>query len=201
MTMKTTKAFLFLILFTLLAFPRTAFAQELLDVSEFSDSSDSGFLSGDLVSSFADSASEAAGDAAGDLAGTFTGDLIDSTLGSAMGNIVGGDVVTGMVSDWASDKVSGWVSDKVSGWVSDNAGGFLGSLAGDMLSIPEISNIIGSLDDMASAMKGALVGPNIPYYRVLWMFSGESVINEIDSLFSGDYSNLEEGLGKLKEMF
>ena len=197
MTMKTAKAFLFLILFALLAFPRAAFAQELLDVSEFSDSSDSGFLSGDFVSSFTDSIGDSVGDAAGDLASDFVGGL----AGSAAENMIGGGVVGGMVGDWVSDKVGGYVGDAVSGWVSDKAGGFLGDLAGDMLSIPEISNIIGSLDDIASNLQGALVGPNIPYYRVLWMFSGESVINEIDSLFSGDYSNLEEGLGKLKEMF
>jgi len=198
MRMKTTKTILFLILFSLLAFPGAAFAQELLDVSDFSDSSsDFGSLSGDLVSSIPD----AVGEAAGDLAGTLTGDLIDSTLGGAMGNVIGGDIMTSLVSGFASDAVSGYVGDAVSGWVGDNASGFLGSLAGDMLSLPEINSVIGSLDGIASSMKGAIVGPNIPYYRVLWMFSGESVINEVKSLFSGDYSNLEEGLNNLKDMF
>ena len=50
-------------------------------------------------------------------------------------------------------------------------------------------------------MQGALIGPNIPHYRILWMFSGESVVDEVKSLFNGDFSNLEEGLDNLKQMF
>lgn len=185
--MKTTKTAFVLFLFLLFALPRTAFAQgEFLDVSEVSGkTSESGFLSGDLVSSITDSIGDATGDMAGDMAG------------SAVENMLMG----GVVGDLAGGYVSDFVSDKVGDWASDMAGNLFGDLAGDLLSAPEISSIIGSLDSMASSLQGAMVGPNIPYYRVLWMFSGESVVNEIKSLFSGDFSNLEEGLNNLKEMF
>ena len=185
--MKTMKTAIVLFLFLLLALPRTAFAQgEILDLSEVSGStSESGFLSGDKVSTITDAIGEATGDMAGDMAG------------SAVSNMLMGGVVGDLAGDYVSDLVSGAVGD----WASDMAGDLFGDLAGDLLSVPEISSIIGSLDGMASSMKGAMVGPNIPYYRVLWMFSGESVVNEIKSLFSGDFSNLEEGLNNLKEMF
>ena len=185
--MKTMKTALVLFLFLLLALPRTAFAQgEFLDVSEVSGkTSESGFLSGDKVSSITDSIGDAMGDVAGDMAG------------SAVENMLMG----GVVGDLAGDYVTDLVSDAVGDWASDMAGNLFGDLAADLLSAPEISSIIGSLEGMASNLQGAMVGPNIPYYRVLWMFSGESVVNEVKSLFSGDFSNLEEGLNNLKEMF
>ena len=185
--MKTMKTTIVLFLFLLFALPRAAFAQgEFLDLSEISgSSSESGFLSGDKVSSITDAIGGATGDMAGDMAG------------SAVENMLLG----GVVGDLAGDYVSDLVGDAVGDWASDMAGDLFGDLANDLLSASEISSIIGSLDGMASSLKGAMVGPNIPYYRVLWMFSGESVVNELKSLFSGDFSNLEEGLNNLKEMF
>ena len=199
--MKTTKAFSVLFLFLLLALPRTAFAQgEFLDLSDIS-SSDPGFLSGDFVSSsssqdsggFADSL----GDSLTDAISSAGGDLVGNAAGSAVSNAVGGGFLGDMLGDAAGDLVSGWASDAIGDLMGDS----MGDLVGDLLSISEIKSIQETLSGMASSFKGALIAPNLPYYRVLWMFSGESVVNEVKSLFSGDYSNIEEGIGKLKEMF
>lgn len=227
-TMKTIKAFPVLFLLLLLAFPRTAFADDSDTLSGMGDymkeisssgSTDTGFLSGgsfldagssssdgglvhppsdaplgdklsgDLVSSVSDSVSSAGGNLAGDLAGNLTENLT--------GSILGDNVVGDMVSDYLGGAVSDYVSDAVGGYLGDTAEGLLG----DLLSISEISSIQETLNNLSSSMQGALVGPNIPHYRILWMFSGESVVDEVKSLFNGDFSNIQEGIGNLKEMF
>ena len=198
--MKTTRAFSVLFLFLLFAFPRAAFAQgEFLDLSDISgSSSDSGFLSGDLVSSTQKS------DLAGDLGDALTdavssagGDLAGNIAGSAVSGAVGGGVLGDMLGDAAGDWVSDWASDAIGDMLGDS----LGDMVGDLLSIPEIGSIQETISGMASSLKGALVAPNLPYYRVLWMFSGESVVNELKSVFNGDFSNIEEGMSNLKELF
>ena len=109
----------------------------------------------------------------------------------------GGGILGDMLGSAAGDLVSDWAGDAIGDLLGDS----MGDLVGDLLSIPEIKSIQETLGGMASSFKGALISPNLPYYRVLWMFSGESVVNEVKSLFSGDYSNIEEGIGNLKEMF
>lgn len=216
-TMKTTKTAFFLLLFFLLAIPRGAFAQgEFLDLDSFGGSSDSGFLSGDYVSSApSDSASGgdllatasgylagSGGDTAGELAGGMAGDLTTSVVSGMVGGGFQGEILGGLagdlVSDWVGDQASTWVSGQISELTgSDMFGDFLG----DLLSVPEISSLQETLNGMASSMQSAIVTPNIPHYRILWMFSGESAIDEVKSLFSGNYSNLQEGLENLKQMF
>ena len=198
--MKTTKALLILFLFLLFAFPQAAFAQgEFLDLSDISGgSSDSGFLSGDFVSSSQDSdLAGGLGDALTDAISSAGGDLAGDLAGDAVSNAVGGGILGDMLGSAAGDLVSDWAGDAL----GDLMGDTMGDLVGDLLSISEIKSIQETFSGMASSFKGALISPNLPYYRVLWMFSGESVVNEVKSLFSGDYSNIEEGLGKLKEMF
>lgn len=198
--MKTAKAFSILFLFLLVAFPRTAFAQgEILDLPDFSGgSSDSGTLSGDLVSSTqnSDFAGDM-GDALTDAVSSAGGDLAGNIAGSAVSNAVGGGLLGDMLGDAAGDLVSDWAGDAISDMLGDS----LGDMVGDLLSIPEIGSIQETLGGMASSLKGALVSPNLPYYRVLWMFSGESVVNELKSVFNGDFSNIEEGMSNLKELF
>ena len=198
--MKTKPSFLVLFLFLLFVFPRTAFAQgEFLDLSDIS-SSGSGFLSGDYVSSSPSQDSglaDSLGDSLTDAISSAGGDLAGNVASSAVSGAVGGGLFGDMLGDAAGDWVSDWAGDAIGDLMGDS----MGDLVGDILSIPEIKSIQETLGGMASSFKGALVSPNLPYYRVLWMFSGESVINEIDSLFSGDYSNLEEGLNNLKELF
>ena len=196
--MNKTKQFFILFLFLLFAFPRKAFAQgEFLDLSDIS-SSDSGFLSGDYVSSSQDSGlADSLGDAVTDAISSAGGDLAGNVASSAVSNAAGGGFLGDMLGDAAGDLVSDWASDAIGDLIGDS----MGDLVGDLLSISEIKSIQETFSGMASSFKGALVSPNLPYYRVLWMFSGESVVNEVKSLFNGDYSNIEEGIGNLKEMF
>ena len=199
MTMKTTKTVLVLFLLLLFAFPRPVFAQgEFLDLSDIGGASDSGFLSGDLVASPQDSGggdlgssiSDAIFSTGGDLAGDMAGDMVSSAVGG------------GFLGDMLGDAASGWVGDLVTDSLGDAFGDSLSGIFNDAISsIPEIRNIQETLEGMASSMQGAIIGPNIPHYRILWMFSGESVINEVKSIFSGNYSNVEAGLENLKQMF
>lgn len=215
-TMKTAKTALFLFLFFLLAVPQVTFAQgEFLDLDSFGGSSDSGFLSGDYVSSSPGSGSGSdlvatasgylagsAGESAGDLAGGMAGDLTSTMVGNMVGGGFQGEIIGGLagdfVSDWVGDQVGSWASGQISDLTSSE---MFGDFLGDLLSVPEISSLQETLNGMASSMQSAIVTPNIPHYRILWMFSGESVFDEIKSLFSGNYSNLEEGLENLKQMF
>ena len=107
-----------------------------------------------------------------------------------MGGGILGDMASGYVGDLVNDAVSGYVGDAVSGLLGDA-----------ILSIPEIGSLQGTIDGLASSLKSAVIGPNIPHYRLLWMFSGESVVNEVKSLFNGDFSNIEQGINNLKELF
>ena len=203
---KTAKTILFLLLMLLLAAPRAAFAQgEFVDLAELSGAG-SGILSGDsvsaphesassgdLVSSVADSIASKGGDLVGDAAGDFAGDMTSDLVGGMLGG--------GMLGDMAGDYAGDLVSDLVGDAVGDFANDMFGDMLGDLLSIPEIGSIQETLNGLASSMQGALIGPNIPHYRILWMFSGESVVDEVKSLFNGDFSNIEEGLDNLKQMF
>ena len=225
--MKTMQTCLVLFLLLALALPRTAFADDKVSgmadyMSEISSSGyDGGSIlsgdlvlgaggssssggsggespGGDLVSSVTDSVSGFGGDLVGGAAGDMAGGAAGKLAGSAASSMFGGGVAGSLVGDFVSDKVSGYVSDKVGGFVSDKVGGLIGDA---ILSIPEIGSLQGTIDSLASSLKSAVIGPNLPHYRILWMFSGESVINELDSVFSGDYSNIEEGFQNLKELF
>ena len=201
--MKTTKTKAFSALFLLLLFalPPTAFAQgEILDLDSSGSSSDSGFLSGDYVSSSSSQDSglaDSIGDAVTDEVSSAGGDLAGNLASSAVSSAAGGGVIGDMLGSAAGDMVSDWASDALGDLMGDS----LGDLVGDLLSIPEIGSIQETISGMASSLKGALIAPNLPYYRVLWMFSGESVVNELKSVFNGDFSNIEEGMSNLKELF
>lgn len=155
-------------------------------------------LGGDLVSSVTSSVSGFGGDLVGGAAGDMAGGAAGKLAGSAASSMFGGGVAGSLVGDFVSDKVGGYVSDKVGSFVSDKVGGMIGDA---ILSIPEIGSLQETINGLASSLKSAVIGPNLPHYRILWMFSGESVINELDSVFSGDYSNIEQGFQNLKEMF
>ncbi len=147
-------------------------------------------LGGDLVSSVTDSVSGFGGDMIGGAAGDMAGGLAEGLTGSLVGGGILGDMASGYVGDLVNDAVSGYVGDAVSGLLGDA-----------ILSIPEIGSLQGTIDGLASSLKSAVIGPNIPHYRLLWMFSGESVVNEVKSLFNGDFSNIEQGINNLKELF
>lgn len=163
-----------------------------------SSSSGGETLGGDLVSSVTSSVSGFGGDLVGGAAGDMAGGAAGKLAGSAASSMFGGGVAGSLIGDFVSDKVGGYVSDKVGGFVSDKVGGMIGDA---ILSIPEIGSLQETINGLASNLKAAVIGPNLPHYRILWMFSGESVINELDSVFSGDYSNIEQGFQNLKEMF
>ena len=197
--MKNTKTILVLFLLLLFALPRTAFAQgEFLDLSDIGGASDSGFLSGDLVASPQDSGGGDLGSSISDAIFSTGGDLVGDMAGGMVSSAVGG----GFLGDMLGDAAGGWVGDLVTDSLGDAFGDSLSGIFNDAISsIPEIRNIQETLEGMASSMQGAIIGPNIPHYRILWMFSGESVINEVKSIFSGNYSNVEAGLENLKQMF
>lgn len=226
--MKTMKLYLVLFLLLPFALTRTAFADDSDTLSGMADymseisssgsgstlpgdfvlgaggssSSDSGIhaptdgppggesLGGDLVSSVTDSVSGFGGDMIGGASGDMAGGLAEGLTGSLVGGGILGDMASGYVGDLVNDAVSGYVGDAVSGLLGDA-----------ILSIPEIGSLQGTIDGLASSLKSAVIGPNIPHYRLLWMFSGESVVNEVKSLFNGDFSNIEQGINNLKELF
>jgi hypothetical protein len=202
--MKTTKNAFLLFVFLLFAFPQTILADGgFLDAGDSGESSSSGFLSGDSVAdagsmgngffasgdlvSFGDSIGDKVGDMIGDAVGDMVSSITEETMSSMglAGNLLGG-VAGNMAGKLAGDKIGDMVGDYLSDAFSSIAG------------IDEIQN---KINGVSSSAKFALVGPNIPHFRILWMFSGESAIDEIKALFSGDYSNIKDGIRDLKDMF
>ena len=131
-----------------------------------------------------------------ELSGSGSGILSGDSVSAPHDSASSGDLVSSV-----ADSIASKGGDLVGDAVGDFANDMFGDMLGDLLSIPEIGSIQETLNGLASSMQGALIGPNIPHYRILWMFSGESVVDEVKSLFNGDFSNIEEGLDNLKQMF
>ena len=55
--------------------------------------------------------------------------------------------------------------------------------------LPELGEVVNEFADRA-----AIVGPNLPYYRVLWLFSGESQTDSILGVISNIFSSKNEGI-------
>ena len=75
--------------------------------------------------------------------------------------------------------------------LTDGLGNLLASASG-LTSIPSIGNL-GNAGDFP------VVGPNIGYKRMLWLFSGESSITSIKALFNGVVSGIQDISGTIKE--
>ena len=75
--------------------------------------------------------------------------------------------------------------------LTDGLGNLLASATG-LTSIPSIGNL-------GNAMDFPVVGPNIGYKRMLWLFSGESSITSIKALFNGLVNGIQDISGTLKE--
>ena len=136
----------------------------------------------------------------GDVVSSVGSGLVDgaSIVGSGVSTIVGGvgDLVSGIGSGAASgDLVSmpdllGASGDLTSN-LTDGLGNLLASASG-LTSIPSIGNL-GNAGDFP------VVGPNIGYKRMLWLFSGESSITSIKALFNGVVSGIQDISGTIKE--
>ena len=156
------------------------------------DDGGSGSSIGDFVSGI--------GSGIGDVVSSVGSGLVDgaSIVGSGVSTVVGGvgDLVSGIGSGAASgDLVSmpdllGANGDLTSN-LTDGLGNLLASASG-LTSIPSIGNI-GNAGDFP------VVGPNIGYKRMLWLFSGESSITSIKALFNGVVSGIQDISGTLKE--
>ena len=165
---------------------------------------------GDVVSSVGSGISSGAstiasgassiGSGIGDVVSSIGSGIADgaSIVGSGVSTIVGGvgDLVSGIGSGAASgDLVSmpdllGASGDLTSN-LTDGLGNLLASASG-LTSIPSIGNL-GNAGDFP------VVGPNIGYKRMLWLFSGESSITSIKALFNGVLSGIQDISGTLKE--
>lgn len=119
-------------------------------------------------------------------------------VGDGVADVVGGvgDLVSGIGSGAASgDLISmpdilGASGDLTSN-LTDGLGNLLASATG-LTSIPSIGNL-------GNAMDFPVVGPNIGYKRMLWLFSGESSITSIKALFGGVINGIQDISGTLKE--
>jgi hypothetical protein len=158
---------------------------------------------GDVVSGVGSGIASGAstiGSGIGDVVSSVGSGLVDgaSIVGSGVSTIVGGvgDLVSGIGSGAASgDLVSmpdllGASGDLTSN-LTDGLGNLLASASG-LTSIPSIGNL-GNAGDFP------VVGPNIGYKRMLWLFSGESSITSIKALFNGVVSGIQDISGTLKE--
>lgn len=154
----------------------------------------------------------------GESGGSAIGDLV-STVGSG---------VTGAVSKAGSSVMDGAaiVGSGVAGivgGVGDLVGGVSGAVSGDLVSMPGIlgatgdltSNLtdglgnllasttgltsIPSIGNLGNATDFPIVGPNIGYKRMLWLFSGESSITSIKALFGGVVNGIQDISGTIRE--
>ena len=140
------------------------------------------------------------GSGIGDVVSSVGSGLVDgaSIVGSGVSTIVGGvgDLVSGIGSGAASgDLVSmpdllGASGDLTSN-LTDGLGNLLASASG-LTSIPSIGNL-------GNATDFPVVGPNIGYKRMLWLFSGESSITSIKALFNGVVGGIQDISGTIKE--
>lgn len=150
--------------------------------------------------------------------GSALGDLV-SSVGSGIGDVVSS--VGSGVMDGAAIVGSG-VSGIVGG-VGDLVGGVSGAVSGDLVSMPGIlgatgdltSNLtdglgnllasttgltsIPSIGNLGNATDFPIVGPNIGYKRMLWLFSGESSITSIKALFGGVVNGIQDISGTIRE--
>ena len=150
-----------------------------------------------------------------------------STIGSGVASVGSGIVdsvskVGSGIVDGASSIGSG-VASVVSGFGDLVSGGFSGTASGDLISMPDLlgasgdltSNLTDGLGNLLASASGLtsipsignlgnatdfpVVGPNIGYKRMLWLFSGESSITSIKALFNGVVSGIQDISGTIKE--
>ena len=158
---------------------------------------------GDVVSSVGSGIASGASTVGSGIAsvGSGIGDVV-SSVGS--GIVDGASTIVGGVGDLVSNIGSGAASgDLVSmpdllgasgdltSNLTDGLGNLLASTSG-LTSIPSIGNL-------GNATDFPVVGPNIGYKRMLWLFSGESSITSIKALFSGVMNGIQDISGTLKE--
>ena len=95
-------------------------------------------------------------------------------------------------TQYPNDNSESWGNDVGSGSIPDARNMFSG-LTGDNL--PDFGSLMNDFADNA-----AIVGPNFPHYRMLWLFSGESLADEASSIISNPLSIFNNMGGYLSEM-
>ena len=158
---------------------------------------------GDVVSSVGSGISSGASTIGSGIASAGSG-IVDSVSKVGSGIVDGASTIVGGVGDLVSNIGSGAASgDLVSmpdllganGDLTSNLTDVLGNLlasASGLTSIPSIGNL-------GNATDFPVVGPNIGYKRMLWLFSGESSITSIKALFNGVVSGIQDISGTIKE--
>ena len=158
---------------------------------------------GDVVSSVGSGISSGASTIGSGVASVGSG-IADSVSKVGSGIVDGASTIVGGVGDLVSGIGSGvangdlvsmpdllGASGDLTSNLTDGLGNLLASASG-LTSIPSIGNL-GNASDFP------VVGPNIGYKRMLWLFSGESSITSIKALFNGVVSGIQDISGTLKE--
>lgn len=158
---------------------------------------------GDVVSSVGSGISSGASTIGSGVASVGSG-IADSVSKVGSGIVDGASTIVGGVGDLVSNIGSGAASGDLvsmpdllgaSGDLTSNLTDGLGNLlasASGLTSIPSIGNL-------GNATDFPVVGPNIGYKRMLWLFSGESSITSIKALFNGVVSGIQDISGTIKE--
>jgi len=138
---------------------------------------------------------------------TPSGDFFASTTGNtAPGN---GDSICLPGDDSAAETDATQYPNSSQAWenkdaaaggnVPDSSGAFANLWGGH--SLPDFTALMDKLADQA-----AIVGPNLPYRRILWMFSGESLLNTgvdmfsaVSNLFSSDDDDSGSYISEMKK--